>query len=109
MLVSEQSLQDIPTGILLLLPYVYGGTVKKKRCVYLSKFGTKLLFQFLGLLITQRGSYKFIVNICRGFKTDDVSVCMFSQIIFDISTIKYSPATIVLVGFQEHLSASVNK
>lgn len=107
---SVQSLQDTPAGILLLqsLFYANGGIFKKSQRVYLAGL-VQLFFQFLGLLIIQRDSYKFIVYICRGFKADDVSVNMFSQIILDISAIRHSPVTIVLGGFQERLSASVNK
>lgn len=68
MLVSKQSLQDIEAVGCLLVSYLYGGIVKRSQCVYLAKFGAELLFQFLGLLIIQRDSYKFIGNICRGFK-----------------------------------------
>ena len=46
----------------------------------------KLPFQFLGLLTIWRDNDQFIINICRGFKADDVSVNTFSQIILDIST-----------------------
>lgn len=103
---SVQSLQDTPAGILLFqsLFHTNEGIFKKSQRVYLADL-VQLFFQFL----IQRDSYKFIVYICRGFKADDVSVNMFSQIILDISAIRHSPVTIILVGFQERLSASVNK
>jgi len=50
MLVSKQSPQDMPTGILLFLSHLYRGIVEKSQCVYLTKFGTELLSRFWGLL-----------------------------------------------------------
>lgn len=69
------SVQTKPTGLMHRHPATSAvcsdEQLREASVFYCTKFGAELLFQFLGLLIIQRDSYK-LVNMCRGFKAGDI-------------------------------------